>query len=183
MTRRIAGTVLFCALFPILLSLAQAQPKLQPRPGNPPPTPSLQAPAGGGLDGVAANMETVLPLIQRASGFSNVEIVSGNNNYRAIRAQILQTTVIIGPEICKDGICRGLVFFANLGKQQSIDLNWLNAWNAQKVFGRTYMDKEGNIVFDMAVHLWGGPSPNYIIQSADLYAVMLKALFEFQPGK
>jgi hypothetical protein len=183
MTRRIAGTVLFCALFPILVSLAQAQPKLQPRPGNPPPAPALQAPAGGGLDGVAANMETVLPLIQQASGFSNVEIVSGNNNYRAIRAQVLQTTVIIGPEICQDGVCRGLVFFVNLGKQQSIDVNWLNAWNGQKVFGRAYLDKEGSIVFDMAIHLWGGPSPSYIVQSANLYAVMLKALFEFQPGK
>ena len=70
-----------------------------------------------------------------------------------------------------------------LGKQQSIDLKWLNAWNAEKVFGRTYMDKEGNIVFDVAIHLWGSPSPNYIVQSADLFGVMLKSLFEFQPGK
>jgi hypothetical protein len=183
MIHRIAGTVLFCALFPILASLAQAQPKLQPRPGNPPPAPGLQAPAGGGLDGVPANMEAVLPLIQRAKGFSNVEIVSGNNNYRAIRAQVLQTTVIVGPEICNDGVCRGLVFFVNLGKQQGIDLNWLNAWNAQRVFGRAYMDNQGSIVFDMAVHLWGGPSANYIVQSAEVYAVMLKSLFEFQPAK
>lgn len=183
MTRGIAGTIVLCALFPMLVSLAQAQPKLQPRPA--PPAPAVQSPAGGGLDGIPANMESVLPLIQRAPGFSNAEIVRGNNNssYRAIRAQVHDTTVIVGPEICKDGVCRGLVFFANLGKQQSIDLKWLNAWNAEKVFGRTYMDKEGNIVFDVAIHLWGSPSPNYIVQSADLFGVMLKSLFEFQPGK
>src|SRR4051812_20073860 len=183
MRRRVARAILSCVVLPLLLSLAQAQPKLQPRPSPAQSPQEVQAPGTPTIDSIAANMESVLPLIKVAPGFSNVEIVTGNNNYRAIRAQINQTTIIAGPEICKDGRCKGLVFFANLGKQQSIDLNWLNAWNSEKVFGRAYMDKEGNIVFDLAVHFWGGVNPRFVTESADLYASALKSLFEFQPGK
>jgi Putative bacterial sensory transduction regulator len=184
MSRRVARTVLFCTLFPLLCSLAHAQPKLQPRPAAPGPAPAQQAaPAAGLIDGIPQNMESVVPLIKAAPGFSNVEIVSGDNNYKAVRAQLNGTTVVVGPEVCKDGMCKGLVFFANLGKQQGIDLAWINAWNAQKVFSRAYQDKAGNIVFDLAIHFWGATSPRFITETADLYGVMLKALFEFQPGK
>jgi hypothetical protein len=183
MSRRNAAIILVCALFPIVFSLAQAQPKLQPRPGGGAPPPAQQQPAGGTIDSIPADMEAVLALVKQAPGYTNVEIVTGENNYKAVRAQYNGSTILAGPEICKDGVCRGLVFFSNLGKQSSVDLAWLNAWNSQKVFGRGYLDKDGNVVFDMTIHFWGGTTPRYITESADLYGVMLKALFEFQPGK
>ena len=185
MRRRVAGAILSCALFPLLLSLAQAQPKLQPRPSPPAPQqqPAVPAPVAGTIETIAQNMESVLPLIKAASGYTNVEMVTGDNNYRAVRAQINQTTVIIGPEICKEGKCRALAFFANFGKQQSIDLSWLNAWSSQTIFGKTYIDKQGNIIFSMPIHFWGGVSPRYVTESADLFSAVLKSAFEFQPGK
>lgn len=182
MSRRIVRTILVCALSSMIFSLAQAQPKLQPRPGGGAPPPQQQ-PAAGVIDSIPANMELVLQLMKKVDGYTNVEIVTGDNNYKAVRAQFNRSTVLVGPEICKDGVCRGLVFFTNLGKQQAIDLAWLNAWNSQKVFGRAYLDKDGGVVFDMSIHFWGGTTPQYIIESADLFGVMLKALFEFQPGK
>jgi len=181
MSRRIAGTILVCA-FSMIFSLAQAQPKLQPRPGGGAPPPAQQ-PAGGTIDSVPADMELVLSLVKQATGYTNVEIVTGNNNYRAVRAQINQTVVLVGPEACNEGKCRGVVFFSNLGKQANIDINWLNAWNAQKVFGRAYLDKDGDVVFDLAIHLWGGVTPQYITESANVYTALIKALFEFQPAK
>jgi len=109
MSRRIAGTILVCA-FSMIFSLAQAQPKLQPRPGGGAPPPAQQ-PAGGTIDSVPADMELVLSLVKQATGYTNVEIVTGNNNYRAVRAQINQTVVLVGPEACNEGKCRGVVFF------------------------------------------------------------------------
>lgn len=181
MSRRIVKAILFCALFPLLSSAVLAQKLEPPAPGGQPKAPASDG--GGTINSVGADMETVLALVKQTQGISNVEIVSGSNNYKAVRGQLNGTVFLVGPEICTDGVCRALAFYANLGKQKKIDLKWLNAWNSNKVFGRAYLDKEGNVSFDMAIHFWGGVNPGFITESTDLFGVLIKSLYEFQPGK
>ena len=172
--------MLACALLVSASSFVQAQPKLQPRGGNSPP--AAQTP-GELIESVPANMELVQGVISKVDAFKDAQILTGQNNYKFVRAQYNQINVFVGPEACQEGNCRSLTFWINLGKQQGVDQNWANAWNAQKIWGRAYLDNDGDFVFDMNIHFWGGTTPKYIAESADLFAVNMKALFEFKPNK
>lgn len=182
MRSRSAGVFLGCALAVMSYSLANAQIRLPaPQGGNQPPPAAAPAPATGGLiDAVPADMNMVLQQVKQAPGYQSAEIVTGEKNYRVVRAQVNGITVLVAPEVCKDGSCKALRYVSFLGKQ-SVDLKWVNAWNAQKLWGRVAIDNDGDVQFDITIHFWGGTSPAYIAQTADLFGAALKWLFEFKP--
>ena len=183
MSSRSAKVVLGCALVLASYSLASAQIRLPTQGGNQPPPAAGPAPApatGGVIDSVPADMNIVLQQVKQAPGYQSAEIVTGQNNYRVVRAQVNGITVLVAPEVCKDGACKALRYVSFLGKQ-SVDAKWINAWNAQKLWGRAAIDNDGDFQFDMTIHFWGGTSPQYIAQTADLFGASLKWLFEFKP--
>jgi Putative bacterial sensory transduction regulator len=183
MIGRSAGFLLGCALVLMSYSFASAQIRLPTPGGNQPPPAAGPAPApaaGGMIDAVSADMNLVLQQVKKAPGYQNAEIVTGQNNYRVVRAQVNGVTVLVAPEVCKDGSCKALRYVSFLGKQ-GVDAKWINAWNAQKLWGRAAIDNEGDFQFDMTIHLWGGASPQYIAETADLFGAALKWLFEFKP--
>jgi hypothetical protein len=182
MTRRFVASIAAAILLLTPCSLAQAQPKI-PSLGD--DTPSSSTEAAKGTITEAPSIEQVLELIKKADGYSDAEIVTStsDNKTRAVRAKVNSVIAIVLPEFCKEGKCRGLWFYTNLGKQKDVDLKWINAWNARYYFGKAYIDKEGKIGFDMAIHFSGGTTTQYITDSAELFGVMMKTLFSFKPDK
>jgi hypothetical protein len=59
-------------------------------------------------------------------------------------------------------------------------MNYMNAWNRDKLYARLYQDKDGNVFFRMDAVLIDVP-PQYITRLGQTYALMLKNVYEYKP--
>lgn len=64
---------------------------------------------------------------------------------------------------------------------KSLNTAFANAWNAQYLFTKAYIDDEGDFAFTYDIDLSGGISQNAIRQSANLFDVLLIELAQFNP--
>jgi hypothetical protein len=83
---------------------------------------------------------------------------------------------------CENSVCRSLQFIVNFGPQQSIDLDWINAWNREKRFAKVTRNKRNAVSLEMDIHFYGGTTAAFIEESAKLFAELLKQVLEFKPS-
>jgi hypothetical protein len=169
------STIAFSILFVVACSSAQAQPKL-PSLGD----DTSSETAKGETFEVVPPADKLVELIKKAPGYSNVEIIENKDKKKMVRAKVNEVTVVAVPLSCKEDKCKTLVFGAYFGKQKNVDLNWVNAWNADHSLSRAYLVKD-EFYFDLGIHFWGGISPVYITETADVFGAHVKALFSFKP--
>jgi hypothetical protein len=167
-----------------LASAAQAQPRIQP-PGQQPQQPSQASPSPGGQAGNLISRTTAeasAPLLQQAPGVTNVSVVTIEGK-RHLRAEAHGMPFVVFHQQCDANGCPSITFIAPFGKQAGITLEWMNSWNFDKRFTKLSRDADGDIYFSMDAHFFGGVSPDYIRQSAAVFAVMVKAVMEYTPGR
>ena len=173
----LAAAVFAAAMSSFCAARLEAQPRIQP-PSGAPPSQGSSAPTGGLMQGTTP--DATAQSLQQA-GFSKVEMVTVEGQ-RQVRGEINGSTVVAWHYQCNNGPCASLTLLTSFGRQASIDSAWINAWNRDKRFGRLFLDKQGNVVFSMDVHFFGGTGPEYLRMSGVLFGSLLKALLEFQPS-
>jgi Putative bacterial sensory transduction regulator len=174
---RLAPLTLVCALSIMGTTLAPAQ-KLQP-PGVGQPQGENQ-PQGQLID--RPTPESTINLLKQA-GYTDLQFYTDNQGNKQVQGKINGQGIAV-VHYYEKGVCQQFIsFVAPLGKQQGIDLNWINSWNYDKLFAKLSQDNEGNIFVQMDVHLFGGVSPGYVTGSGELFGELIKALYQYQPGK
>lgn len=66
-----------------------------------------------------------------------------------------------------DRFCTDLEFTAIYEVDQKPPLVKLNEWNANQAFGKTYLDKDGDVALQMPVNLAKGVSSSFIVSSLE----------------
>jgi hypothetical protein len=179
---RLASFVLGCALSILGLSLAFAQPKLKPRGGGDQPQtnqPQTNQPQGGAtIDRLTP--DTTIGLLKQA-GYTDLEVYSDNSGNKHVKGKINGQSIAV-LHYCEKGTCQFISFVAPLGKQEGVDLNWVNSWNYDKLFAKLSQDKDGNVFFQMECYLFGGVSPNHVVSAGQLFAELIKVLYQYKPS-
>ena len=65
--------------------------------------------------------------------------------------------------------CYVLDFFANFGKQPSLNAAWMNAWNDQFYIARVYPLSNGEVVFTADLAILTGVTPDYVTAFAGFF--------------
>ena len=178
---RLAPFALICALSIVGMTLAHAQPKLQPRGGGEDKSKGggQQTQTTGGL------IEKITPdgtiALLKAAGYTDLETYADNQGNKHVKGKINGNAVAI-VHYCEKGECQFISFVLPLGKQSNVDINWVNSWNYDKLFGKLSLDKEGNIFFQMECYLFGGVSPAHVTSAGKLFGELIKILYEYKPG-
>ncbi|WP_168201712.1 YbjN domain-containing protein [Phreatobacter aquaticus] len=111
---------------------------------------------------------------------ATAEIVSENNRSR-IRTQIGGRRVTVFFYACNDGGCQSIQYRAVFQRNDRYTLAYVNAWNYEKRFAKTYLDNDGDLVLEWDVDLDGGVSVPFISESVQTFQTMLGAFDRFTP--
>ena len=173
-------TACACAIVLLCAGLAQAQPRIQqPTPREGGGGQPQQAPAGGLIQGTT--LELTMEMLTLA-GFTDVKKYKAQSGSEHVSGKLGETLVSVVHMNCKESKCLTVMFMVFFGKQNSVDMNYMNAWNRDKLYARLYQDKENNVFFRMDVVLWDVP-PQYIARMGQTFALMLKNVYDYKPGQ
>jgi hypothetical protein len=162
---------------------AVAQPVIGPGPG---PAPAPTPVSGGMIIKITAEQ-----LAQILGGMK----INGQAVQTSIKSFKDGTSIVITPlwgpqvysgvltELCeKDGSgCHWLEYFANLGKQSSVDTQWMNAYNSRFFGMKSYTLKDGALVLQIDMPLWPGVSPQDIGWHMIYFKNAVDDSFKFKP--
>lgn len=83
---------------------------------------------------------------------------------------VTYTVVFYG---CQNNVnCTSLLFRAGFSKP-GFSTGDMNVWNAERLFGRAYIDNEGDPIIEMTVNLFGGVSAQNLDDTFDWWRVVL----------
>ena len=186
MMSRVVSALAGVGLALSLVGTVQAQGIRLDRPVTGQPT---QGGGGGGAGGGGAagglvtsiTPEQGLRLLQ-AGGLQKGEILSLDGGQKAFRGELGGFKVVGLYVGCQGTNCSSIAFYAFFQASDSVDGNYLNAFNRDSRFSRVFLDKEGALVLSMDMHMGGGVSPAFITQTGALFGASLKYLSEFKPS-
>lgn len=175
---RFTRVVLVCAFSILGLALAQAQPKLQPRGGGDQKQENPPAAQGGIIE--QTSPENTITLL-KAAGYTDLEVYSDDKGNKHVKGKVNGQPVAV-LHYCEKDVCNFISFVAPLGKQDAVDLKWMNSWNFDKLFAKLSQDKEGNTYFQMECYLFGGVAPAHVTSAGQLFAELIKVLYQYKPS-
>jgi hypothetical protein len=133
--------------------------------------------AGGAV--IARIQPDKLAAILTAAGYP-AEVQSDNSGtYVATTMSGFNVTVV--PYDCKAQGCSSIQFWTGFSADQSINLEFVNAWNNQWRFAKTSLDAQGNLIFTADMFLDGGVTAENIKVNAGLFDYLLGELNQFNP--
>jgi Putative bacterial sensory transduction regulator len=140
------------------------------------------APSGGGLL-IKLTPEQVVGLLNEAGFHSEVrrDSVDAKVVVAAFWGQEPYSGVIM--DHCeKDGSgCHNLFFFANYGKDQPVDANWINAWNNSKIGVKALKLDDGTLLFEYDLSLLTGVTADYVKEFAKFFKLVVDTATQFKP--
>lgn len=187
MMSRVVSALAGVGLALSLVGAVQAQGIRLDRPVTGQPT---QGGGGGGGTGAGGATGAVITSITpeqglrllQAGGLQKGEIVSLDGGQKAFRGELAGFKVVGLFVGCQGSNCGSIAFYAFFQANDSVDGNYLNAFNRDSRFSRVFLDKEGSLVLSMDMHMGGGVSPAFITQTGALFGASLKYLSEFHPS-
>jgi hypothetical protein len=184
MNLRFTSFVFACAVAVMAAGFAHAQPRITPPGGGGGGGGGGGAPSTGGGAGLvtAVTAEQVAQLMNQA-GYKEVSVAQTQQGSKFVRAKVGEIPVVGLFGGCEGAGCVVVVFRAFFGKQENIDARYIFAWNDAYLISRLYRDSDGDLTFDMGMHLLSGVTPEYIQRTSVLYASLLGKLLEFKPGQ
>lgn len=108
------------------------------------------------------------------------EVVTENNRTR-LRTQIGNRRVTVFFYACNDVGCQSIQYRALFERNERFTLAFVNAWNYEKRFAKTYLDSDGDLVLEWDVDFDGGVSVPFISESVQTFQTMLTAFDRFTP--
>jgi len=79
--------------------------------------------------------------------------------------------------------CKTLQFFANFGKQSSVDMNWMNSWNDYYLGVKVSVMDNGEMLFEYDLPLFSGVSADYIRNCTVFFKAVVDTAFTYKPGQ
>ncbi|MGQ3361031.1 MAG: YbjN domain-containing protein [Phreatobacter sp.] len=122
-----------------------------------------------------AQMASVL----RARGLE-AEVITENNRTR-IRTEIGSRRTTIHFYACNDDGCQSIQYRTLFRRNERFTLGFVNAWNYEKRFAKTYLDRDGDLVLEWDVDLDGGVTVGFVTESVATFQTMLTAFDRFTP--
>ena len=183
MDRRIVSAFLGLCLVGGVSTLCQAQPRIgAPSSPQQPQQQPQQQPAQPSQGGLITHItpDDTAKLLEKA-GYKEVEVYQTSAGRRHVKAKLGALPVHALHANCDASGCRSISFATFFGKQPNVDWKYINAWHNAWRFTRLYRNDQGDLVFDMDLHLYNGATPDYIQQAATLYAQLLNKLLDFRP--
>jgi hypothetical protein len=161
---RVLPTLMVMTVSFFLAGAATAQPRI--------PGPGGGGGGGGGAPSPTTGMilkmtpEQLVPLLNEVGFRSEVRQLQGGDKMVYARfwdTDALWSGVTFG-NCEKDGSgCRTLQFFANFGKDQTVDPSWMNAWNNRFYVVRTYkLVPQGDLIFEGDLMIFTGVTADYV---------------------
>lgn len=108
------------------------------------------------------------------------EVVTENNRTR-LRTQIGSRRVTVYFYACNDNGCQSIQYRALFERNERFTLAFVNAWNYEKRFAKTYLDSDGDLVLEWDVDFDGGVTAGFISESVATFQTMLNAFDRFTP--
>lgn len=158
-----------------------AQPRIQPSgpPAAGPGTPA--APSGTQLLN-GTTVEITAEMLTEA-GYTDVKIYEARSGNRHVSAKFDDVPMIAMHLHCReDKTCPAVGLVVIFGRQDSIDANYMNAWNTAKLYSRLYKDSDGDLLLQQDIYVRDVPAV-YLKHSAQMFGVLLRDLLKFQPGQ
>jgi hypothetical protein len=150
----------------------------QPSQGG---APSQGAPAGGAGGTITSIVPEQAMRLLQAGGLQKGESLNLDGGTKGFRGELNGFKVVGIFTGCQGTGCSSIAYFAFFQAGDSIDGNYLNAYNRDRRFSRVFLDKEGSLVLSLDTHLSGGVAPAHITQTTSLFGSSLKWLSEFTP--
>jgi hypothetical protein len=174
--RRIAAMLLGGAAATLAAGIANAQPRIVPD-GTPSPGPGAPPAQSGTMQTIS--LDAIMPILSEA-GYGNPRIEKNDRNVSFIRCQLKGATVAVHLN-CSDSTCSVLYFIADFGKQDSVDADYMNAWNRHFALSALYRFDNGDLAFRFGVSLVGGFTMENVKSNAHLYIALFDQLLKFNP--
>lgn len=108
------------------------------------------------------------------------EVVTENNRTR-VRTQIGNRRVSVYFYACNQEGCQSVQYRALFQRNERFTLAFVNAWNYEKRFAKTYLDSDGDLVLEWDVDFDGGVTVNFISESVNTFQTMLRSFDNFTP--
>ena len=157
-------------------------------PGGTTPAPTPQSAPAAGLITKATPQQVAQAISGAVSGTKiTPQIKPGNDGTSIVTFPVWgdQVYSAVSLENCeKDNSgCYVLEFFANFGKQPSIDQAWINGWNNQYYAARVSPLPNGEIVFSADLMVLNGVTPDYITSFAGFFKKVVDNSSTYKPTK
>ncbi|WP_170182140.1 YbjN domain-containing protein [Phreatobacter stygius] len=165
------ATLAALAALTVMAPTADAQKRANPERGQ----DSQAAPTGSVGRITPQQMAAVL----RNRGFQ-AEVLSENNRSR-IRTMIGGRRVTVFFYACNDGGCQSIQYRALYEKNDRFTHAFVNAWNYEKRFAKTYLDSDNDLVLEWDVDFDGGVNVGFISESVATFQTMINAFDRFTP--
>lgn len=108
------------------------------------------------------------------------EVITENNRTR-IRTEIGNRRTSIHFYACNEAGCQSIQYRTLFRRHERFTLAFVNAWNYEKRFAKTYLDRDGDLVLEWDVDLDGGVSVGFVAESVATFQTMLTAFDRFTP--
>jgi hypothetical protein len=162
------------------LALVAAAALLAASAVPPPAAAQKRMPRSEAQDGTLARIQpSQMASVLRARGLE-AEIVTENNRTR-IRTEIGGRRSTIHFYACNDDGCQSIQYRTLFRRNERFTLAFVNAWNYEKRFAKTYLDRDGDLVLEWDVDLDGGVTVGFVTESVATFQTMLTAFDRFTP--
>jgi len=115
-----------------------------------------------------------------AQSYGEATLDTDNTGDPMISGLIGQTNYVVFFYGCTDNAdCSTIQFMSSYTNIDGVDLDVVNTWNADKRFGKAYLDSDGDPVIEMNVNLWSGVSADNLNDTFDWWRVVLESFEEY----
>lgn len=123
----------------------------------------------------ASDQEKILEI---AKGFGSAELSSTSKGTPLIQGRMDGIKYAIWFSGCTDGKSCSALQFIGMWKTEDFPMAEVNKWNAQKVYTRTYLDKDQDLTMEMDVFMRYGMTQKNLEEIFDLWKTSLRHLSE-----
>ena len=125
----------------------------------------------------ATNLDSILAI---AKDYGTAELETDSTGDPMVSGTIGPTQYAVFFYGCTDGAdCTTIQFMSSYVNPGAVDATAINSWNAEKRFGKAFLDDEGDPVIEMNVNLWSGVSENNLNDTFDWWRVVVESFEEY----
>ena len=125
----------------------------------------------------ATNLDSILAI---AKDYGTAELETDSTGDPMVSGTIGPTQYAVFFYGCTDGAdCTTIQFMSSYVNPGAVDATAINSWNAEKRFGKAFLDDEGDPVIEMNVNLWSGVSENNLNDTFDWWRVVIESFEEY----
>ena len=125
----------------------------------------------------ATDLDSILAI---AKDYGTAELEKDSTGDPMVSGTIGPTQYAVFFYGCTDGAdCTTIQFMSSYVNPGAVDATAINSWNAEKRFGKAFLDDEGDPVIEMNVNLWSGVSENNLNDTFDWWRVVVESFEEY----